>query len=430
MDARVVQEAAGPGRFILGFGTSKIFLNNAKTQTKKTLGPMRDAVTSRAACSGGERFDYDGDTWSADVPAMGADAHAPREVPPVYVAATAPKMQQLAGEIADGCLTPSITTPDFVRYSRGNVGDRSRVHGRRLDPRDRSRCRPRRRARDRRDVSREQGAEHPGLGRHAPRPRGDRAGRDPSRRGGDGAGRAARGEGDGERRPPRQVPPDRRHAGHCIAAIEEYKDAGCSHVMLELWGDDRHEQIRLSSASRSCRIPHVNVDRERLVETASRLVELHSFTGDEQRAGRARGRALRGDGPARAMAAGRGEPGERSRHPAGAGGGKSLMFNGHLDTSYSGREPWLRDVPGFQPKAFVEDGRLYGLGISNMKGAVACYLEAVRALQDAGIRLRGDVLIAAVCGEIEKTQYGDAQGAEYRGYAAGSRYLVSHGGVA
>jgi acetylornithine deacetylase/succinyl-diaminopimelate desuccinylase-like protein len=46
------------------------------------------------------------------------------------------------------------------------------------------------------------------------------------------------------------------------------------------------------------------------------------------------------------------------------------------------------------------------------------------------VRLRGDVLVAAVCGEIEKTQFGDAQGAEYRGYAAGSRHLVSHGGVA
>jgi acetylornithine deacetylase len=114
----------------------------------------------------------------------------------------------------------------------------------------------------------------------------------------------------------------------------------------------------------------------------------------------------------------------------GAGGGPSLMFNGHMDTSYSGREPWLRDVPGFQPNAFEDGGRLYGLGISNMKGALACYVEAVRALQDSGVRLKGDVLIAAVCGEIEKTQYGDAQGAEYRGYAAGTRYLVSHGGVA
>jgi acetylornithine deacetylase len=114
----------------------------------------------------------------------------------------------------------------------------------------------------------------------------------------------------------------------------------------------------------------------------------------------------------------------------GAGGGPTLMFNGHMDTSYSGREPWLRNVPGFQPQAFERDGRLYGLGISNMKGALACYLEAVRALQDAGVRLRGDVLIAAVCGEIEKTQYGEATGAQYRGYAAGSRYLVTHGGVA
>ena len=33
--------------------------------------------------------------------------------------------------------------------------------------------------------------------------------------------------------------------GDCITAIEEYRDAGCTHVMLELWGDRRHEQIRL-----------------------------------------------------------------------------------------------------------------------------------------------------------------------------------------
>jgi len=101
-----------------------------------------------------------------------------------------------------------------------------------------------------------------------------------------------------------------------------------------------------------------------------------------------------------------------------------------MDTSYSGREPWLRSVPGFQPSAFERDGRLYGLGISNMKGALACYVEALRALDDADVRLRGDVLIAAVSGEIEKAQQGDAQGAEFRGYAAGTRYLVTHGGVA
>jgi acetylornithine deacetylase/succinyl-diaminopimelate desuccinylase-like protein len=114
----------------------------------------------------------------------------------------------------------------------------------------------------------------------------------------------------------------------------------------------------------------------------------------------------------------------------GAGGGPALMLNGHLDTSYSGREPWLQGIPGFQPEGFEQDGRIYGLGISNMKGALACYVAAVRALREAGVRLEGDLVIAAVCGEIEKAQQGAAQGAEYRGYAAGSRYLVAHGGVA
>jgi acetylornithine deacetylase len=174
----------------------------------------------------------------------------------------------------------------------------------------------------------------------------------------------------------------------------------------------------------------MKIDRDRLVETASRMIDVHSFTGDEQRMAELMVSLYEPLGlhvqwqqveDTRANALGIWQ---------GAGGGKSLMFNGHMDTSYSGREPWLCDVPGFQPQAFERDGRLYGLGISNMKGALACYVEAVRALQDAGVRLRGDLLIAAVCGEIEKTQQGDALGAQYRGYAAGSRYLVTHGGVA
>jgi len=174
----------------------------------------------------------------------------------------------------------------------------------------------------------------------------------------------------------------------------------------------------------------VKIDRERLVGTASRMIDVHSFTGDEENMAHLMVELYEQlglqvqlqqveEGRANALGTWRG-----------AGGGTSLMFNGHMDTSYSGREPWLRGVPGFQPQAFVDDGRLYGLGVSNMKGALACYVEAVRALCDAGVRLKGDVLVAAVCGEIEKTQYGDARGREYRGYAVGTRYLVSHGGVA
>jgi acetylornithine deacetylase len=177
-------------------------------------------------------------------------------------------------------------------------------------------------------------------------------------------------------------------------------------------------------------VTDIRIDPDRLVDWASQAIGVPSFTGSEE----AMAELMRDtfldmglqvqwqqveDGRANVL-------GIR----AGAGGGPSLMFNGHMDTSYSGREPWLAHVPGFQPSAFVEGGRLYGLGISNMKGALACYVEALRSLADAGFRLRGAVMIAAVSGEIEKTQYGDAQGAEYRGYGAGSRYLVSHGGVA
>jgi acetylornithine deacetylase/succinyl-diaminopimelate desuccinylase-like protein len=172
------------------------------------------------------------------------------------------------------------------------------------------------------------------------------------------------------------------------------------------------------------------IDRDRLVETASAMIDVHSFTGDEERMADLMVELFDGMG----LQVQRQQVEDNRANAlgtwAGAGGGPSLMFNGHMDTSYSGREPWLRGVPGFQPKAFVEGGRLYGLGISNMKGALACYVEAIRSLQEDGVRLKGDVLIAAVSGEIEKTQHGDAQGAEYRGYAAGTRYLVTHGGVA
>ena len=175
---------------------------------------------------------------------------------------------------------------------------------------------------------------------------------------------------------------------------------------------------------------NVRIDRKRLVEWASRAIATPSFTGSEQDMATLMAETFRELGlrvqwqqveHGRANVLGTRE---------GSGGGPSLMLNGHMDTSYSGKEPWLAHVPGFQPQPFVREGRLYGLGISNMKGALACYVEALRALDDAGVRLRGDLLVAAVCGEIEKAQYGDAQGAEFRGYATGTRHLVTHGGVA
>jgi 5,10-methylenetetrahydromethanopterin reductase len=247
MDARVVQEAAGPGRFLLGFGTSKIFLNNARLNGKRTLGPMRDAVEIVRGVLSGRPFSYEGDTWSADVPGLRDEAETPRDVPPVYVAATAPKMQALAGEIADGCLTPSITTPAFVRYTRGNVNadiDIGCTVVASIHETDRDKGR---------DGAREiagmylankvqniKGAadtllDLAGLAQDEIRPVADAM-----EQGGRLAAKAkVTDEILDKCKPIAGTPAD------CIAAIEEYREAGCTHVMLELWGDRRHEQIEL-----------------------------------------------------------------------------------------------------------------------------------------------------------------------------------------
>jgi acetylornithine deacetylase/succinyl-diaminopimelate desuccinylase-like protein len=110
----------------------------------------------------------------------------------------------------------------------------------------------------------------------------------------------------------------------------------------------------------------------------------------------------------------------------GIGGGKNLMFNGHMDTSNTGREEFLTGI-GYKPKAVVRDGFLYGLGIYNMKGALVCYTQALKALVRSGLRLKGDVIIAAVVGEIEKSQWEEFRGKDYRGYGLGTHYLVNHG---
>jgi acetylornithine deacetylase len=110
----------------------------------------------------------------------------------------------------------------------------------------------------------------------------------------------------------------------------------------------------------------------------------------------------------------------------GVGGGKNLMFNGHMDTSNTGQEEFLTGL-GYKANAVVKNGMIYGLGIYNMKGALVCYTHAVKALQRAGVKLKGDVIVAAVAGEIEKTQWGEFNGKEYRGYGFGTHYLVNHG---
>jgi acetylornithine deacetylase len=113
----------------------------------------------------------------------------------------------------------------------------------------------------------------------------------------------------------------------------------------------------------------------------------------------------------------------------GEGGGKSIMFNGHLDTSF-GPEQAHRGI-GYECKGTViDDEWIYGMGTFNMKSAMATYVTAVESIGKAGIRLGGDVVIAGVAGEIEKSPVNDFEGPQYQGYGVGTKYAITHGAVA
>jgi len=115
----------------------------------------------------------------------------------------------------------------------------------------------------------------------------------------------------------------------------------------------------------------------------------------------------------------------------GDGTGLSLGFNGHTDTSFTGTEEDRRMVAVMEPQSElagkIVGNKVQGLGISNMKGGVAAFMMAGKALQKSGVKLKGDVILAAVVGEISRTPIGPWQTKEYRGEGAGTRHLLTHG---
>lgn len=255
MDARVTQELA-PGRFYLGFGASRIFMKEIGADDVKPLNPTRDAVRIvRGVLEGGE-FSYEGKAFTATVPALAAETESPRGSVPIYVAGTGPRMQQYAGEEADGLLTASITTPGFIRYARENLRKGAEAKGRDPDQLDlgctivasidHDRDRGRAGAREiagmylankvqNIQASADVLLEEAGLSQDEIRPVAEAM-----EAGGRRAAAAAVTDSILDKtRPIAGTPSD------CISAIEEYVQAGCTHIMLELWGEQRDRQIQL-----------------------------------------------------------------------------------------------------------------------------------------------------------------------------------------
>jgi acetylornithine deacetylase/succinyl-diaminopimelate desuccinylase-like protein len=116
----------------------------------------------------------------------------------------------------------------------------------------------------------------------------------------------------------------------------------------------------------------------------------------------------------------------------GAGDGYSLIFNSHLDTGRSKEDRWSIRAPeqGINHGAWREGDTLFGEGIVNDKGPMAAFLIAAKALKASGVRLRGDLLLSAVPGEIGYEAVDEFEAPKYLSKEVGTRYLIQHGGVA
>jgi len=162
------------------------------------------------------------------------------------------------------------------------------------------------------------------------------------------------------------------------------------------------------------------IDRDELVDIAQAAIRVPTVNppGDERaladllaarlRAGKVPSELLDHD-PARASLVGR---------VRGHGDRPGLILTGHLDVVGAGDQPWQRDPFGGE----VVDGRLYGRGSADMKGAVAAMVASALAIVRTGAPLAGDLLLAFTAGE-ETDSFGAQELAE-AGMLAGADAVV------
>ncbi|WP_213453536.1 M20/M25/M40 family metallo-hydrolase [Rhizomonospora bruguierae] len=116
----------------------------------------------------------------------------------------------------------------------------------------------------------------------------------------------------------------------------------------------------------------------------------------------------------------------------GRGGGRSLLFNSHMDTAVtSGDYTYFRepDLPEFHT-AWRDGADLVGAGVVNDKGPMACWLVAAATLRRSGVQLPGDLVLTMVTGEIGHEPVDEYQGPRFAGKDYGSRFVATHGALA
>lgn len=141
----------------------------------------------------------------------------------------------------------------------------------------------------------------------------------------------------------------------------------------------------------------LRIDRQRLVETAVRLMEIPSPTGQAGSVSDVLAGLLRDDGfvVERPEGGHPAAPAVAVRYDSGRPG-RTIQFDGHLDTVH---------LPFVPPR--IEEDLLRGSGASDMKGGIAAAIEALRAIRDAGTLTAGSILLTAH--DLHEAPWGDGR---------------------
>lgn len=174
------------------------------------------------------------------------------------------------------------------------------------------------------------------------------------------------------------------------------------------------------------------IDRDEVVELALALGNIDSPTGSEGAAGRYVFDWLSANGFQPRRYALTEDRFNVAAWIEGTGGGYSLIFNSHLDTTLRPDAVWSAKDPNdpLYHSAWVEGDEIYGDGVVNDKGPMAAFLVAAKTIRESGFALKGDLIVSAVAGEISREPIEEWQGPAYLSKDLGARFMVTHGAVA
>ena len=132
-------EAAGidelsNGRFIMGIGVGKVGIEYLEydIDVMKPVHVHQESIDIMRKVWSGEQYDYKGNFYESSMPAYDRAADGLRTDLPIYVGATGPFMQRLAGRSSDGMLLAGLTSPKFVEYAIDNMRKGADKVGRQL----------------------------------------------------------------------------------------------------------------------------------------------------------------------------------------------------------------------------------------------------------------------------------------------------------